>query len=40
MTDLEKKIKAALEEFWDEHALIPEAGGRALWMNCSSRLNP
>lgn len=27
MADLENQIKAALEEFWDEHALIPEAGG-------------
>ncbi len=27
MADLETKIKAALEEFWDEHALVPETGG-------------
>lgn len=27
MADLEKQIRAALEEFWDEHSLMPEAGG-------------
>lgn len=27
MANLEIQIKAALEEFWDEHALVPNGGG-------------
>ena len=27
MADLENQIKAALESFWDEHALTPASGG-------------
>ncbi|MGT2458981.1 hypothetical protein ACU4GI_40000 [Cupriavidus basilensis] len=27
MANLENQIKAALEQFWDDHALVPTGGG-------------